>query len=188
VDTNLDRVNYTIYGMGYYKNFLEPYNISASWGSDKEYNVQINAMDKAGNLNSSWFYFIYDSGDPEIMLNSPENNSVIQRGTVLDFSIFDITLIEANYSVNSGVNFSFLYPYNISTSGWTDEDYIIQIYATDSLGNSISSWFFFTIDSSNPVIVLNSPQNNSIIPSSTILDFSIIDIYLMQVNYSYLYS
>jgi predicted secreted hydrolase len=182
-DSNLLNVSYSING-GNDVSLPTPYNISTTGWADGDYVVQINALDLAGNFNSSWFLFTIDSTKPNIILNSPGNNSVIPNGTILDFTIIDEHLLEANYSINGGGNISFSDPYNISTAGWPDDDYLVQINTIDMAGNTNSSWYFFTIDSTTPIIQLNSPLNNSFIPSGTILDFLIVDEHIKSVNYS----
>jgi transcription initiation factor IIF auxiliary subunit/DNA-directed RNA polymerase subunit RPC12/RpoP len=182
-ETHLSQVNYSVNG-GAETPFMDPYNISTAGWSDGDFVIQITTMDLAGNFNSSWYLFTIDSTLPMFLLNTPENNSVIPNGTILDFDIVETNLDQVNYSVNGGPNISFSDPFNISTSGWLDRDYAIQINAVDLAENSNSSWYFFTVDSSMPNIVLNNPENNSFIPNSTILNFSIIDPHLTQVNYS----
>jgi parallel beta-helix repeat protein len=183
IDLHLKHVNYSING-GNNVTLSEPFNISTALWSDNNYKIQINAIDLAGNSNSSWYFFIIDNSTPLILLNTPMNNSIITGGTFLDFYIIDLSLTEVNYSINGGANISFFDPFNISTAGWPNGGYTIQINALDLAGNYNSSWYFFTIDSSPPVILLNYPQSNSFISNGTILDFSINDLYLIQVNYS----
>ncbi|UCE36509.1 MAG: right-handed parallel beta-helix repeat-containing protein [Thermoplasmata archaeon] len=183
IDINLDHVNYSVNG-GSNVTLPAPYNISTVGWADGGYTVQINAQDEAGNSNSSWYFFTLDSASPIIILNAPANNSIIPAGTILDFSIIEPNLDHVNYSVNGELNISLSDPFDISTSGWADEDYTVQINALDIAGNSTISWFNFTIDSTKPIIQLNSPVNNSIIPAGTILDFSVFDPNLDHVNYS----
>ncbi len=183
VDSHLSQANYSVNG-GAETPFIDPFDISTAGWSDGNFVVQIITMDSAGNFNFSLYLFTIDSTLPLFLLNSPDNNSVIPNGTILDFNIVESNLDRANYSVNGGPSNSFSAPYNISTVGWIDDDYMIQINAVDLAGNSNSSWYFFTLDSSRPNLVLNSPENNSVIPNSTILNFSIIDSHLTQVNYS----
>jgi DNA-directed RNA polymerase subunit RPC12/RpoP len=183
VDSHLIQVNYSING-GADINLSDPFNISTLGWSDGDYTIQINTMDLAGNLNISWYFITLDSTSPAIILNTPLNNSAIQNGTILDFLILDSNLLEVNYSVNGGTNFSLSDPFNITTVDWTDENYTIQINAIDMVGNSISAWYYFTIDSIPPEIILNTPENNSVVQGGVILDFSIIDPNPINANYS----
>ena len=165
VDTNLMQVNYSING-GFDTSLPAPFDISSTGWADGDYIIQINAMDLAGNSDSRWFFFTIDSTKPTIVLNTPQNNTVVPSGTILDFSILDSSPFQANYSVNGEPYVPFSAPFNISTSGWPDGDYIIQIIALDSVNNSNFSWFFYTIDSTNPIIFDLQPLNGSWINSS----------------------
>ncbi len=183
IESNLDEVNYSING-GINVSLPDPFDISTVGWSDGNYTIQINAVDLAGNSKTELYFFTIDANPPQIILNSPGNNSVIQSGTILDFSIIDPLLSNVNYSVDGGPELVLSPPFDISTSGWTDGGHTVQIIAEDTLGNSNSSWFYITIDDIKPTINLNSPLNNSIVPIGTLLDFFISDSNLLQVNYS----
>jgi PKD repeat protein len=165
IDTNLMHVNYSVNG-GFDIFLPAPFDISTSGWLDGDYYIQINALDLAGNSESIWFFFTIDSTKPTIILNTPQNNSVIPSGTILDFSIVDSSPVQVNYSVNGEPYVPFSSPFDISTSGWPDDNYIIQITALDLVGNSNFSWFSFTIDSANPIIFNIQPSNGSWINSS----------------------
>jgi parallel beta-helix repeat protein len=159
-DPNLTQVNYSINGGADFP-FSDPYDLSTGGWTDGNYTVQINALDLVGNSNSFWYFFTIDSNPPTIILNAPVNNSVIPDGTILDFTVFDLTSFQANYSINGGANIPFSDPFDISTAGLVDGDYVVQINALDFLGHSNSSWYFFTIDSSPPVITNLQPPDTS---------------------------
>ncbi|MCK5309979.1 MAG: Ig-like domain-containing protein, partial [Thermoplasmata archaeon] len=128
--------------------------------------------------------FTVYSFEPNIALISPSNNSVIFAGSILDFNISDANLNNVNVSINDGINTTFLPPYNISTLGWEDGTYNIEIYAYDDLNNEVVREFIIIVDSSCPVISLVSPLNNSIILRGTVIDIEINDDNLEQANYS----
>jgi parallel beta-helix repeat protein len=167
-DEDLYTVNYSIDG-GLEQPFTTPFDVSTSGWVEGGHSFQINALDMEGNSNSLWYFFTIDSMKPIITLGSPLNNSIILSGTILDFSVIDLNLLGANYSVNGGSNISLTDPFNISTSGWLDGDYTVQINAQDEAGNSNSSWYFFTLDSASPIIILTTPGNNSIIQAGILL-------------------
>ncbi|UCE37856.1 MAG: right-handed parallel beta-helix repeat-containing protein [Thermoplasmata archaeon] len=182
-DNNLDHVNYTI-NVGPEIPFSTPFDIPTTGWSDGDYTILIKAIDLAGHLNISWYSFTIDTILPTIQLNSPSNNSIIQSGTILDFYVEDTNLMQVNYSVNGGPETPLFPGFDISTTGWLDNNYIVQINALDWAGNLKSSWFNFTIDSTLPKIILNSPDNNSVIVQGTILNFTVTDDNLAQINYS----
>ena len=182
IDSHLSHVNYSV-NQEATISISEPFNISTFNWDDGEYTIQIIAMDMAGNANSTWYSFVIDTTNPAIHLNAPTNNSIITQGIVLDFHIDDNNLAQVNYSINQGVVIEFTHPFNISTTEWSDGEYEIEINAMDIIGNINSSIFLFTIDSTKPVIQLNSPDNNSVIPSGVFLNISVTHKYLFEVNY-----
>lgn len=182
-DDNLDFANYSINGNPP-DPFSKPFDIITDDWDDGGYSIKICAMDFAGNSNSTWFFFEIDSISPGIKLTNPTNNSVIPNGTILDFSIMDVSPIQANYSLDGILYPQLSEPYNISTSGWPDEDYHVRIIAVDDANNTNSSSFFFKLDSTKPQIVMNYFDNNSVVPNGTVLDFDILDDNLLQANYS----
>jgi parallel beta-helix repeat protein len=183
VDTNIMQVEYSVNGGGFTP-LSDPFDISTTGWPEGDYSIVVNAVDLAGNTNSSMYFFTLDSTLPEIFLNTPLNNSIIQDGTILNFTITDVYLDQVTYSVNGGPDTLLPDPFDLSTSGWMDGDYTVQITSLDEAGNSNTSWYFFTIDSTKPNVILNNPGNNSYFPNGTILDFSIIEPHLVMANYS----
>lgn len=125
-----------------------------------------------------------DTSSPTIDLVSPANNSIIKPGTIIDFLISDFNIDSVEYTINSGARKTLTPPYDILTTSWTDGTYIIEICAKDSVGNENMRWFVFTIDSVRPIITLNSPANNSLVSSGTIIDLSVFDDNLKEVRHS----
>jgi parallel beta-helix repeat protein len=183
LDDHLDIVNYTV-NAGPNTTLLAPYNIPTTlWNGD--YTIWVYAMDMAGNLNFTKYNFTVDGISPTItLIPPPSNNSVIVPGTLLRFDIDDPNLNTSliNYSKNGQGPYTFLVPYEIDTTGWLDKSYIIEVNATDFLGNTRTNFFNFTIDDTPPSISLFTPANNSIIPAGTFLDFVISDNNMNIVN------
>jgi endogenous inhibitor of DNA gyrase (YacG/DUF329 family) len=163
-DLHLYEVTYSLDGGPDFP-IADPFDIdtSSSWW-EGIHNVRINAVDLAGNVKTSLFSFTFDSTAPQIQLNSPGNNSVIQGGTILDFLITDDNLLITEYSINGQSAVSFSNPYDIDTSGWADGDYTIAIYTEDRTGNQMSRSFTFTLDSTPPEISVESALNHSTVP------------------------
>jgi hypothetical protein len=182
-DLQIDQVNYSTNG-GIKSGLEFPYQISTVNWSEGLYEILIEAIDTSNNYAMKTFYFTIDSTPPTIILNSPENNSMTFNSTILDFSIFDTNLLQVNYSINNLSDTPFSHPYDISTSGWSEGEYIVNINCEDMAGNINSSWYFFAIDLTKPNIFLISPLNNSIIPNGTFLEFFIWDSNLLGVSYS----
>ncbi|UCF07795.1 MAG: right-handed parallel beta-helix repeat-containing protein [Thermoplasmata archaeon] len=182
-DAHLDLVEYSINGNPF-SPLNDPYDIPTADWTDGNYSLQMDAFDRAGNVNSQWFFFTFDSNAPIIVLNAPANGSLIPGSTVLDFSIIEPNLNHSTYRLNGGPESPLAFPFDISTAGWSDGDYTVTIYAEDKAGLSDSSWFIFTLDSTLPEISLNSPSNNSFIPKETLLDLQVADDNLDSVSYT----
>jgi parallel beta-helix repeat protein len=124
-----------------------------------------------------------DNMAPRITLETPEDNSVILPGTILSFNIREGNLDVANFSLDYGPDQPFVHPFNISTSGWSDGYHTISIDARDTNNNHAVEMYHFTIDSQKPVIILNSPDNNSMVRGGEI-DLSAEDPNLASCDYS----
>ncbi|UCE74707.1 MAG: right-handed parallel beta-helix repeat-containing protein [Methanomassiliicoccales archaeon] len=121
---------------------------------------------------------------PIITLISPDNNSVIKPGTIIDLSVTDPNLSGVFYTIGTGTEKALPSPYDIETDDWGDDNFHIKIRATDSYDNVITKWFNITIDSISPSITLNSPKNNSVVKAGALIDLSISDVNLYNVIYS----
>lgn len=182
-DLHFSNANYSING-GPVQILGSPFNINTNGWLDGAYDLKICAIDEVGNNVTDTYSFIIDSTAPSIFLSSPVNNSIILSGTIIDFIITDIHLASASYSIDSESVQNLSSPYDISTSGWPDGPHSIEIQAVDDAGNDGIEIFQFTIDTTLPLIVLNSPANNSVVSDGTILNFTVSDVNLGNVNYS----
>jgi hypothetical protein len=172
-DLNLWYVNYSLDGGPDFP-IADPFDFDTSspWW-EGIHTIRINAVDLAGNVKTSWFSFTFDSLDPQIQLITPGNNTVIQGGTILDFSVTDDNLLVAEYSINGQSVVSFSDPYDIDTSGWADGDYTIEIYTEDRTGNQMSRSFTFTLDSTPPEISVDPTLNHSTVPVGTTIQINL---------------
>jgi len=151
---------------------------------DGTYVLFVQATDKMNNKAEQTVTFTIDKTPPTISLVSPDNNSVIKPGEVIDFEITDVNLWNASYCVNNGVVQYFSSFYDISTEGWKNETYNITVYAKDRGMNEITKTFSFIVDGIQPDISLISPENNTVIKRGTIIDFEINDIHLNLTTYT----
>jgi parallel beta-helix repeat protein len=184
IDNNTNTVNYTIDG-GSYVTFPEPYNLSTIGWDDGTHSIEIQVTDLAGHSVYGYYSFEIDGTVPEIMLNTPSNNSVIMAGTDIDFDITEINQDTATYSVNGGTDKSFTSPYDIDTTGWMDGLYSINVFVSDLVGHVTRKVFDFVIDSTKPKIELISPEDDAIIKAGTVISFNITDNNTETVNYTY---
>ncbi len=125
-----------------------------------------------------------DTSPPEVDLISPENNSFIVPGEMLEFSVKDEALNAVLFCVDNDSWNPFNPPYRINTEGWDEGEHVVRIRASDSSNNNITSIYLFKIDLTPPSISLLSPPNNSAMESGTQIVLNISDRNLLGANYS----
>jgi len=176
-DDNLWKASYSVNG-GETQLFSSPYNLSTAGWSGGTYNITVYAKDWGMNEISKIFAFMIDGILPNISLVSPENNSVIKPGTVIDFEINDVHLNITTYTVNNGSPQILSPPYNINTTGWKDGTYNITVWADDLAGNEISKTFRFTIDGTPPNINITGIINEEYYNTNVTIFINITDAHL----------
>ncbi len=125
-----------------------------------------------------------DHTAPKISLLSPENNSFIRPGDVISLSVVDENLSSVIYSID-GLPFEELYyPFEISTSNWSEGNHSLRVMAEDAGGNNRSALYLFHIDLTPPEISLLFPANNSAIESNSEIRLSIEDVNFRSANYT----
>jgi hypothetical protein len=143
------------------------------------------ASDASGNLGFNTTNLSVDNTAPVITLNSPANNSMIKNGTIISLTVTDTNINRVYYLLNTNTTqVNLTAPYNIDTTTWIDGVYTVAVHALDGAANEAIAQYVFTLDSTLPAIILNSPADNARIMPGTILDFSVTDIHLGTVNYS----
>ncbi|PIN72754.1 hypothetical protein COV21_01180, partial [Candidatus Woesearchaeota archaeon CG10_big_fil_rev_8_21_14_0_10_45_5] len=87
------------------------------------------------------------AGLPIVTLEKPVNNSIVHTGVLLNFTI---TGQNASwYSINSSTNMTLNAPYDINTTGWSDNTSVnVTIYANNSLGDVGTSIYTFNFNNS----------------------------------------
>lgn len=182
-DNDLKSVRYWKDGV-LFDNFLPPYTISTIGWTDSTHQIKVSANDTHNNVITRIFYFTIDSLPPVVNIISPSNNSVISSGTILDFSVFEFNLQSVNFSINNGIPNILLSPYDLDTSGWLDGVYQVKVQALDAVGHISTKFLEIQLDSSSPIITLNSPSNNSLMRDRYPIDFQIDDDHLDTVTYT----
>jgi hypothetical protein len=163
---------------------LYPYVMDTTNWPDDDYMIEIFAQDLSGAQSYAFFNFTLDATPPLISMTSPLNNSYIRPGIPLVFNISDDHLHNVRYMLNGGSEQSFLNNYSIDTSSLPDGAYSIAVRANDSVGNVRTSTFNVTVDSISPQIILNNPENNSMIQSGVPINFSFVDTNPIRAYYS----
>ncbi len=135
-----------------------PYVIDTSNLSDGKYSVSITATDQADNTNWTTMDFEIDDTPPEIKAYFPQNGSIIQSGTPLQFNITDENLATANYTLSFNGSQGTVSPiavknFTFNTTSLTEGVYDMTIRAMDISGNAADYVYRFEIDDTPPVIV-----------------------------------
>jgi hypothetical protein len=146
---------------------------------DGFHNITFWVNDTSGNANESTGYFTVDTTNPTVTLNTPVDNanfssSITFNGTASDnINLTNVTLYGnwtgswiANETNSSGINNSDY----IFTKTISDGTYIWNYYACDNVGNCDfnSTNRTFTVDTTPPTIMVQSPINNTSYSTSTI--------------------
>jgi hypothetical protein len=181
-DSNLASVYYK-WDTGSWNPFDSPYDTNLLPG-DGLHTLYVNASDLAGNYNFSIFSFTTDDTNPSVILNSPLNNSIQNSGITIDCLISDNNLALVQHKWDTGDWISWISPYD-TTLPIGDDTHILYVNAIDEAGNSNNSLFMFTVDDTNPSVILVNPQNNTIHNSGTVIDVSVTDIHLDTVEYKW---
>jgi parallel beta-helix repeat protein len=127
---------------------------------------------------------IPDTRPPRIERMHPFNNSIIQLGSIVYFSIYDGNLDFASYSIDGGTEVFFFEPFVIYPEGLGDTEHTVLVKAQDKAGNLNYRELCFTIDSIPPTIWFDPSLNHStILPGSTI-ELNITDLHIYSVEYS----
>jgi parallel beta-helix repeat protein len=181
-----DTVNYSLDGGGTNTTLFTPFDIVAeapNW-PDGQNRLDVYVIDSNNNVNSSWFTFFMDSTKPNITLISPQNNSKIKAGTVINISIDEPNLNYAVYLLDNVTTDFLLFPYDIDTTGWSNGNHSIEIFAKDLAENNNTASYNFTLDSNAPEIHLASHFNNSYLQPGVPIEFDIVDDHLQTARYS----
>ena len=182
-DDHLASVTYSVNG-GPEQPFDTEFKINTTSFPDGHYTLRINAADDLGNSNFQEYNITVDSHPPEVILNSPQNNSIFSAGVTMNFSVSDVSPFSFTYLDMTGSAVTVESPYTINTSGWQDGTYPLFVNVTDYAGNTINHWYNFTVDSRKPQILSTDPQNNSYIQPGTLILINIVESNLDSARFS----
>ncbi len=118
-----------------------------------------------------------------IQLESPENESVLNSGTLITLNITDSDL-DLQYQWNDDP-LAPLDPLEGIYLPLGDQMHVLSIYATDIHGTTGSISFMFTTDDTPPSISLTSHANNTEVSIEETIVLSITDVHLLEVKYNW---
>ncbi len=166
--------------------WASPYELQVPYGPSGALYLHVNATDLLNNQNCTSFAFIRDGASPVIALDNATENAWYAPGTVIDCRVtpqggasvtsikycWTTTITLPNWVVDGT---SWMDPYHATVPLGTTGFLYLHVNATDSFGNTISSYFVFRRDGEAPVILLTSPAENSALMSGTVVNCSISD-------------
>lgn len=127
---------------------------------DQIYYFNATATDISGNSNSTETRSVtIDTTNPSISVVTPSNNAFSNNAELdVNYSVSDLNLNSCWYSNDSmSINITLAGCANIITLAWREGQHNVTIWANDSAGNKNSSGISFTIDTTAPNAILNSP-------------------------------
>lgn len=129
--------------------------------------LYITATDLFGNEVVRSFSYLIDRTPPQLTLHSPLDFSMVRSGESVNFSILGGSGTYT-YNWDGGTNETVLTSIQpIVPVG--DGIHVLQIIATDPLGNWLLVTFTFTVDDTPPIIsVVNPPEGSTLTESSTV--------------------
>ena len=122
--------------------------------------------------------YLVTNSVPFVNLTYPLNNTnYIALQTNLNYVVLDTDLQTCWYTTDSGnINNTISCGLNVTGLTSSQGNNLWAIYANDSGGNEIHSSVSFFVDSIEPVIVITSPANNSLLTNTTIfVNYTAID-------------
>ena len=173
--------------------YLDSSPNSTNWDSghpfslpDGVHNITVVAFDKAGNSASQTIIFTIDTVFPSITILSPNTAFTNKSSETLLYQITENNIQSTTIYLDSIANDSLresVYNY-VSLS---DGKHNITIVVVDMVGHKTSQSYNFIVDTVKPVIsVYNSfPNDNAVLKSNTLLNFSVNDPYLFKVLYKW---
>ncbi len=137
-------------------------------------NLTVYANDTANNTNSSLVRFSVNISAPILAMQSPENRTYAALPS-LNFTVTDDNTDKCWYSLNQGAtNTSLANCTNLSSVG-AEGFNRLTLYANDTNGNTSSSGMNFTVDTTKPVVTVQSPLNITYNTTNITLNFTLTD-------------
>jgi hypothetical protein len=136
--------------------------------------VKAEAEDVVGHVSNATVQFEIVEGTVLVSLLQPSDGSIVRPGTNLSLEVVGFGNISCSYTDGGVVN-PLAYPYVISTDGWADGPHLVTVTATNDIGGSNAISFTIVIDSTPPLIVLESPDDGSFVTRSVCVRLSFDD-------------
>jgi len=152
-------------------------NTTISIASEGAHKIVVYANDTVGNMGKSAeiYFTVYfpsiDTTPPTITITSPQEKTYSTSEVDLTFTINEPVSWRA-YSLDGEDNVTI--NGNTVLSGLSDGEHKIKIFARDNAGNTgVSNIVTFLVDTTPPIISLNSPEETTYSTTNVFLDFTL---------------
>ncbi|MHA1791113.1 MAG: BspA family leucine-rich repeat surface protein [Promethearchaeota archaeon] len=135
--------------------FTEGMNIFHTWANDTH-----------GNVGFTIVTFTIDTKDPVVVINNPNNTTYTNPTQLVNITASDVNSIDTIWYNWNGTNVTYTSPVNIT---FLEGMNVLNAWVNDTNGNVDSATVTFTIDTINPLLVINSPKNTTYSAKSTLL-------------------
>jgi subtilisin family serine protease len=181
-DARLADVYYSVDG-GSPNKLVVPYQIDMAGWEPSTHTVTIAAIDRVSHVTSCSASFEIVNSSIAVQLENPANGGVVRSGIPITFSVSGSGTVTSRWST-AGVWQELGGLMTIPTDDWSEGVHSIIINSTSDLGGFDQATFAITIDGTYPVILLNSPSNNSFVSSSDSIRFQVFDVNMKTVNWT----
>jgi len=131
--------------------------------NEGHHSLRIEATDEAGNTSAQFFSFTVDKTPPNIIVNSPINNTKVSNVLVVDYVVEDENLLDeqtmilfADQTIQNKTRTE------INVSNFTEGTYQIIISASDRADNKIQKLVIFEIDRTLPPSIVQTTAKTAI--------------------------
>jgi len=165
------------------RTLASPYAIDMSTWAPGNHTVVMTALDYVGHLTSRTVSFEIVNSSIAVQLENPANGGVFRSGLPITFSVSGTGSITSRWCT-AGIWQELGGLLAIPTDGWSEGVHSIVINSTSDIGGFDQVTFTFTVDDTIPVILLNSPSNNSFVSPSDNIRFEVLDANIQTVNWT----
>jgi len=136
-------------------------------------NVTVIAKDMGNNVAASWIYILIDTTPPTLTITSPQNNSILNTPTIMVEWYGEDALAQIDhyelYIDNQQENSDIPPTQTTYVISLDEGQHNITVKAVDKVGNIAIYTVQITLDLTKPYITIISPQNNTVINTTTII-------------------
>jgi hypothetical protein len=154
-------------------------SVTLSSLSDGSHTFEVSVTDGAGLSVTDSIGFVVDTGDPVVAISSPEDGAELS-GTevVVEWTASDagsgVAMVEVR--LDSGAWVEVTGP-SETFAGLSEGLHTVVVRATDEAGNTATAEVAFTVDATDPIVSISSPDDGASIASGSIdVEYSATDL------------